>query len=47
MDDLFEENWKVIILTNVVLKNIKSIRIGQAIKSIITRNIFTMSKLIF
>ena len=47
MADLFEENWKVIILTNGVLKYIKSMRIGQAIKIIITRKIFTMSKLIF
>ena len=46
MPGLIEENLMLLILENVVLKNIKSMRLDQTIKSIITQNIWMMIQLI-
>ena len=46
MTGLIEENWKVIGLTNTLLKDIKRTRIVWTIKSIITHKIWTTIELI-
>ena len=45
--DPIEDNWKFLVLANIFLKYLKSMRVGQIIKRIITRNIYPMSQLIF
>ena len=47
MNDLIEENWKVLGLENMVLKYIERMRIGQTIKRITTHNVYPTSKFIY
>ena len=47
MTDVIDENLNVLVLLNLMLKYLKSIRIGQTINSIVTRNIWLMIQLTF